>query len=122
MTVQEYISVFRMEQPNYEFNRIEFVKAFGQEFREDIEAIKESFESSGKRMPYNWFKDTVKAYRKKYNNISFTKKGPNLSEGLWSAFYSLHVIPVRQKLFPESEKRIQIRKEFRNIGQQDNVK
>lgn len=122
MTVQEYISVFRMEQPNYEFNRIEFVKAFGQEFREDIEAIKESFESSGKKMPYNWFKDTVKAYKRKYHNISFTKKGSNLSEGLWSVFYKLHVIPVRQKYFPESEKRIQIRKVFRNIGQQDNVK
>ena len=103
MTVQEYISVFRMEQPNYEFNRIEFIEAFGKEFREGVENL---FEASNKNMPYLIFKDMVKMYRKKFNEISFMKKGKNLSQGLWNAFYKLHVVPMRARLFPKSQERI----------------
>ena len=111
MTVQEYISVFRMEQPNYEFNRIEFIKAFGKEFRDDVETL---YEASGKTLPYLWFKDMVTTYQKKFNDISFTKKGRNLSPGLWKTFYKLHVVPVRALLFPESQRRIA---EFRELHQ-----
>lgn len=111
MTVQGYISVFRMDQPNYEFNRIEFIKAFGEEFRKDVKTL---FEATGRALPYLIFKDTVKAYQKKFNDISFTKKGKNLSPGLWKVFYKLHVVPVRADLYPESQKRIQ---EFKRLHQ-----
>lgn len=107
MTVQEYISVFRMGQPNYEFNRVEFVKEFGKEFREEVNTLSKAFEDSGKKMPYLWFKDLVKTYNKKFNDISFAKPGKNLSKGLWNTFYKLHIVPLRSELFPESQKRIE---------------
>lgn len=111
MTVQEYISVFRMDQPNYEFNRVEFIKAFGEEFRNDVKTL---FEATGRALPYLIFKDTVKVYQKKFNDISFTKKGKNLSQGLWKVFYKLHVVPLRTRLYPESQERIL---EFKRLHQ-----
>lgn len=39
MKTAEYVKQFKLDKPNYNFNREKFMEAFGQEFKDRIEAI-----------------------------------------------------------------------------------
>lgn len=100
MKTQEYVKQFKLDREHYNFNREKFIEAFGQEFNDRIEAIITACKKIQVQFTYEKFLHTVKEQHDKFRNISNKKVGEPFSEGLFSAFFALHVIPIRASLFP----------------------
>lgn len=71
---------------------------------------------------YEKFRHAIKEQQDKFWQISKKKIGEPLSDGLFSAFFALYVIPLRANLFPNiheeiEERRKRPRKEKLNLGQ-----
>ncbi len=111
MKTAEYIKQFKLDTPNYNFNRKKFMEAFGQEFKDRIEAMITACKKMQVQFTYEKFLHAIKEQQDKFWNISNKKLGEPFSEGLFSAFFALHVIPLRATLFPnihaELEKKCQ---------------
>lgn len=106
MEALEYIKMFKMDQPNYDFDRNKFIETFGTEFKEYLESPNFGIDPETGKLPYQRFKEIVKNFELKFKAISDTKCGKPLSKPLWGAFYAIWVIPLRKKLFPEMDKKI----------------
>lgn len=111
MKTAEYVKQFKLDTPNYNFNRKKFMEAFGQEFKDRIEAMITACKKMQVQFTYEKFLHAIKEQQDKFWNISNKKLGEPFSEGLFSAFFALHVIPLRATLFPnihaELEKKCQ---------------
>lgn len=117
MKTQEYVKQFKLDLEHYNFNREKFMEAFGQEFRDRIEATITSCKKMQVQFTYEKFLHAIKEQHDKFWNISNKKAGEPFSEGLFSAFFALHVIPLREILFPnihaklEEKKRRQLKRD-----------
>lgn len=100
MKTQEYVKQFKLDQEHYNFNREKFMEAFGQEFNDRIEATITACKKMQVQFTYEKFLHAIKEQQDKFRNISNKKVGEPFSEGLFSAFFALHVIPLRASLFP----------------------
>ena len=100
MKPEEYITRFRMNQENYEFNRQEFIAQLKFDFLEGIQNSKNWDPKTGK-LPYKFFKEIVKAYELKFQEISNLKNGRGLSPRLWKAFFATVVVPYRRENYPK---------------------
>lgn len=100
MKTAEYVKQFKLDKPNYNFNREKFMEAFGQEFKDRIEAMITACKKMQVQFTYEKFLHAVKEQRDKFWNISKKKLGEPFSDELFSAFFALHVIPLRAILFP----------------------
>lgn len=100
MKTQEYVKQFKLDREHYNFNREKFMEAFGQEFNDRIEAILTACKKMRVQFTYEKFLHAVKEQQDKFWNISNKKVGKPFSEGLFQAFFALHVIPLRASLFP----------------------
>lgn len=122
MKTAEYVKQFKLDKPNYNFNREKFMEAFGQEFKDRIEAMITACKEMQVQFTYEKFLHAIKEQQDKFWQISKKKIGEPLSDGLFSAFFALHVIPLRANLFPNiheeiEERRKRPRKEKLNLGQ-----
>lgn len=100
MKTQEYVKQFKLDREHYNFNREKFMEAFGQEFNDRIEATITACKKMQIQFTYEKFLHAVKEQQDKFWSISNKKVGEPFSEGLFSAFFALHVIPLRASLFP----------------------
>lgn len=100
MKTNEYVKQFKLDKENYNFNREKFMEAFGQEFKDRIEAVITACKKMKVQFTYEKFLHAVKEQQDKFQNISNKKAGEPFSEKLFSAFFALHVIPLRASLFP----------------------
>ena len=100
MKTAEYIKQFKLDKPNYNFNREKFMEAFGQEFNDRIEATITACKKMQVQFTYEKFLHAIKEQQDKFWNISNKKIGEPFSEGLFSAFFALYVIPLRASFFP----------------------
>lgn len=100
MKTQEYVKQFKLDREHYNFNRGKFMEAFGQEFKDRIEATLTACKKMQVQFTYEKFLHAIKEQQDKFWNISNKKVGEPFSEGLFSAFFALHVIPLRASLFP----------------------
>lgn len=100
MKTAEYVKQFKLDTPNYNFNRKKFMEAFGQEFKDRIEAMITACKKMQVQFTYEKFLHAIKEQQDKFWNISNKKLGEPFSEGLFSTFFALHVIPLRATLFP----------------------
>ena len=121
MKTAEYVKQFKLDKPNYNFNREKFMEAFGQEFKDRIEAMITACKKMQVQFTYEKFLHAIKEQQDKFWQISKKKRGEPLSDGLFSAFFALHVIPLRANLFPNiheeiEERRKRPRKEKLNLG------
>ena len=105
MEALEYVKRFKMDQPNYDFDRNAFIEAIGEEFKSSINILEQRLDD-GQVISYPTFKQLVKGVQEKFNKISELKLGKPLSKGLWNAFYAIHVIPMRSTLYPKLDKKI----------------
>ena len=101
MKTNEYVKQFKLDKENYNFNREKFMKAFGQEFKDRIEAVITACKKMKVQFTYEKFLHAVKEQQDKFQSISNKKAGEPFSEKLFSAFFALHVIPIRANLFPD---------------------
>lgn len=100
MKTNEYVKQFKLDRENYNFNREKFMEAFGQEFKDRIEAMITACQKMKVQFTYEKFLHAVKEQQDKFRSISNKKAGEPFSERLFSAFFVLHVIPIRANLFP----------------------
>lgn len=100
MKTQEYVKQFKLDREHYNFNREKFMEAFGQEFKDRIEITITACKKMQVQFTYEKFLHAIKEQQDKFWNISNKKIGEPFSEGLFSAFFALHVIPLRASLFP----------------------
>lgn len=100
MKTQEYVKQFKLDREHYNFNREKFMEAFGQEFNDRIEATITACKKMQVQFTYEKFLHAIKEQQDKFRSISNKKVGEPFSEGLFSAFFALHVIPLRASLFP----------------------
>ena len=100
MKTNEYVKQFKLDIENYNFNREKFMEAFGQEFKDRIEAMITACQKMKVQFTYEKFLHAVKEQQDKFRSISNKKAGEPFSEKLFSAFFALHVIPIRANLFP----------------------
>lgn len=100
MKTNEYVKQFKLDRENYNFNRKKFMEAFGQEFKDRIEAMITACQKMKVQFTYEKFLHAVKEQQDKFQSISNKKAGEPFSEKLFSAFFALHVIPIRANLFP----------------------
>ena len=100
MKTAEYVKQFKLDKPHYNFNREKFMEAFGQEFKDRIEAMITACKKMQVQFTYEKFLHAIKEQQDKFWNISNKKLDKPFSEGLFSAFFALHVIPLRATLFP----------------------
>lgn len=100
MKTREYVKQFKLDREHYNFNREKFMGAFGKEFRDRIEATITACKKMQVQFTYEKFLQAIKEQQDKFWNISNKKIGEPFSEGLFSAFFALHVIPLRASLFP----------------------
>ena len=100
METNEYVKQFKLDRENYNFNREKFMEAFGQEFKDRIEAMITACQKMKVQFTYEKFLHAVKEQQDKFRSISNKKAGEPFSEKLFSAFFALHVIPIRANLFP----------------------
>jgi len=100
MKTNEYVKQFKLDKENHNFNRKKFMEAFGQEFKDRIEAMVTACKKLKVQFTYEKFLHAVKEQQDKFQSISNKKVGEPFSEKLFSAFFALHVIPLRANLFP----------------------
>lgn len=100
MKTQEYVKQFKLDREHYNFNREKFMKVFGQEFRDRIEATITACKKMQVQFTYEKFLHAIKEQQDKFWGISNKKAGEPFSEGLFSAFFALYAIPLRESLFP----------------------
>lgn len=100
MKTNEYVKQFKLDKENYNFNREKFMEAFGQEFKDRIETVITACKKMKVQFTYEKFLHAVKEQQDKFQSISNKKAGEPFSEKLFSAFFALHVIPLRASLFP----------------------
>lgn len=111
MKTQEYVKQFKLDVPNYQFNREKFMEAFGQEFRDRIEATITACKKMHVAFTYEKFKHLVKEQQDKFWSISNKKIGEPFTEKLFSAFFAIHVIPIRAELFPNIHAELEIKRQ-----------
>lgn len=111
MKTQEYVKQFKLNVPNYQFNREKFMEVFGQEFKDRIEATVTACKKMGVEFTYEKFKHLVKEQQDKFWNISNKKIGEPFTEKLFSAFFAIHVIPIRAELFPDIHAEMEIKRQ-----------
>lgn len=117
MEAIDYIKLFKLDQENYEFNREEFLQEFSKEFLEYCQETPIGRDHNTGNIKYYRFKEIVKNFQGKFWAISDLKVGKPLTKGLWNAFFATTVVPVRAKLFPASQLKIQ--ELIKNRSQQD---
>lgn len=110
MKTQEYVKQFKLDREHYDFNREKFMEAFGQEFKDRIEATITACKKMQVQFTYEKFLHAIKEQQDKFRNISNKKVGEPFSEGLFSAFFALHVIPLRASLFPNIHDKLEKRR------------
>ena len=92
MKTNEYVKQFKLDRENYNFNR--------EKFKDRIEAMITACQKMKVQFTYEKFLHAVKEQQDKFRSISNKKAGEPFSEKLFSAFFALHVIPIRANLFP----------------------
>ena len=110
LDTENYISIFRMDQSNYEFNRVEFISKLRKDF---LDKIKDNPKYDSKLpggIPYKCFRELVNDTERFYKNLSarryqLCKK--NLTVKLWNMFYAKVVVPYRTKHYPVIQKFIE---------------
>ena len=110
MTTKQYIQQFRLFKENPKFNKEEFLKVFAQEFLDRLEITKAACEKMGAPFNFHKFQLLIREHQSKFQGISNKIPG-GLTEGLWNAFYAIHIIPIRAEVFPEEHARINANRE-----------
>lgn len=122
-TAKDYYNNFRMGQPHFNFNRPDFIKAFGLDFLNSLRESDNINPNTG-YPKYKEFKNHVALAQKLFNEISEMVEDAGkkpLSNGLWNVFYASYVIEVRKALFKDIQERIDHRKR-KTVAQWEQLK
>lgn len=117
-STSQYVNRFRLDEPNFQFNRELFLTDLAEDFNELVSASQARSKDTVGGFSYPKFKHCISEIENKYWSISNKKVGEPFTKQLWSAFFAVYIIPVRAKIFPEVEASItERRKQYESTMQ-----
>nr|UVX83649.1 MAG: hypothetical protein [Bacteriophage sp.] len=114
MEAIDYVKLFKLDQENYDFKREEFISELGKDFLDYCQTTTIGINKKTGTLYYYRFKEIVKNFETKFWAISELKIGEPFTQNLWNAFFATQVVPLRAKLFPGIQSRIEKLKEIQN--------
>ncbi len=121
LSTKYFISKFRLDQENYEFNREHFLTDLNTYFTQILEAERKISKETKDGFNYKKFKNCVDQVEKKFWSISNKKVGLPFTNTLWSAFFAIYIIPLRRELFPEVQQFIESKKVIEDFDITENI-
>lgn len=119
MEAIDYVKLFKLDQENFDFKREEFISKLGKEFLEYCQITTIGRDNKSGIIYYYRFREIVKNFESKFWAISELKVGEPLSQKLWNAFFATQVVPIRRKLYPKMQKRIEEQRQLNSHSKQD---
>lgn len=119
MEAIDYVKLFKLDQENFDFKREEFISELGKEFLEYCQTTTIGRDNKSGIIYYYRFREIVKNFESKFWAISELKVGEPLSQKLWNAFFATQVVPLRRRLYPKIQKRIEEQRQLNSHSKQD---
>lgn len=119
MEAIDYVKLFKLDQENFGFKREEFISELGKEFLEYCQTTTIGRDNKSGIIYYYRFREIVKNFESKFWAISELKVGEPLSQKLWNAFFATQVVPLRRRLYPKMQKRIEEQRQLNSHSKQD---
>lgn len=119
MEAIDYVKLFKLDQENFYFKREEFISELGKEFLEYCQTTTIGRDNKSGIIYYYRFREIVKNFESKFWAISELKVGEPLSQKLWNAFFATQVVPLRERLYPKMQKRIEEQRQLNSHSKQD---
>ena len=119
MEAIDYVKLFKLDQENFDFKREEFISELGKEFLEYCQTTTIGRDNKSGIIYYYRFREIVKNFESKFWAISELKVGEPLSQKLWNAFFATQVVPLRRRLYPKMQKRIEEQRQLNSHSKQD---
>lgn len=119
MEAIDYVKLFKLDQENFDFKREEFISELGKEFLEYCQTTTIGRDNKSGIIYYYRFREIVKNFESKFWAISKLKVGEPLSQKLWNAFFATQVVPLRRRLYPKMQKRIEEQRQLNSPSKQD---
>lgn len=119
MEAIDYVKLFKLDQENFDFKRTEFISELGKEFLEYCQTTTIGRDNKSGIIYYYRFREIVKNFESKFWAISELKVGEPLSQKLWDAFFATQVVPLRRRLYPKMQKRIEEQRQLNSHSKQD---
>lgn len=119
MEAIDYVKFFKLDQENFNFKREEFISELGKEFLEYCQTTTIGRDNKSGIIYYYRFREIVKNFESKFWAISELKVGEPLSQKLWNAFFATQVVPLRRRLYPKMQKRIEEQRQLNSHSKQD---
>ena len=119
MEAIDYVKLFKLDQENFDFKREEFISELGKEFLEYCQTTTIGRDHKSGIIYYYRFREIVKNFESKFWAISKLKVGEPLSQKLWNAFFATQVVPLRRRLYPKMQKRIEEQRQLNSHSKQD---
>lgn len=119
MEAIDYVKLFKLDQENFDFKREEFISELGKEFLEYCQTTTIGRDNKSGIIYYYRFREIVKNFESKFWAISELKVGESLSQKLWNAFFATQVVPLRRRLYPKMQKRIEEQRQLNSHSKQD---
>lgn len=119
MEAIDYVKLFKLDQENFDFKRGEFISELGKEFLEYCQTTTIGRDNKSGIIYYYRFREIVKNFESKFWAISELKVGEPLSQKLWNAFFATQVVPLRRRLYPKMQKRIEEQRQLNSHSKQD---
>ena len=119
MEAIDYVKLFKLDQENFDFKREEFISELGEEFLEYCQTTIIGRDNKSGIIYYYRFREIVKNFESKFWAISELKVGEPLSQKLWNAFFATQVVPLRGRLYPKIQKRIEKQRQLNSHSKQD---
>lgn len=89
LDIQYYVNRFKINQVNYEFNRVEFISSLKEDLLELIKRHKNYNKFTAHSVPYKDFRNLVKNIQDFYKSLSdyrYKEIGKGLTNKLWGLF------------------------------------
>lgn len=119
MEAIDYVKLFKLDQENFDFKREEFISELGKEFLEYCQTTTIGRDNKSGIIYYYRFREIVKNFESKFWAISGLKVGEPLSQKLWNAFFATQVVPLRRRLYPKMQKKIEEQRQLNSHSKQD---
>lgn len=119
MEAIDYVKLFKLDQENFDFKREEFISELGKEFLEYCQTTTIGRDNKSGIIYYYRFREIVRNFESKFWAISKLKVGEPLSQKLWNAFFATQVVPLRRRLYPKMQKRIEEQRQLNSHSKQD---
>lgn len=116
MKTKDYVRLFKLDKPFYEFSREKFLNELGREFNQRVEDTRLERQRRNLEFTFSIFNKIVKEIEIKFWSISNKKHGLPFSEKLFSSFFAGWDNPNPKKIFPKRGPGINLKMGKEKIG------